>query len=252
MPRITPQLFPATFSLPAATQLQVSRDGSLCFERSCEEKNQQLGKSEKSPIQGLSPAHANIESRAWFAESSGLARSGRHRQTLKHLLHMAQVQRDTRNSPAMQRTDLQNERPLASNLLVHSRCPFSQNMLPAVAWTHPPHTGSGAEMQSENPGRDSASQLCCRENGSHPSKEMLPSVKKINEILTVVLRRNFVSFGSCSKPPLRDWAGWLLASNEPELPVLYILYEQQLISELWVSPNSVAILEYHGLSFEGS
>lgn len=53
----------------------------------------------------------------------------------------------------MQRTDLQNERLLASSLLVHSRCPFSQNMLPAVAWTHPPHTGSGAEMQSENPGR---------------------------------------------------------------------------------------------------
>lgn len=25
------------------------------------------------------------------------------------------------------------ERPLASSLLVHSRCPFSQNMLPAVA-----------------------------------------------------------------------------------------------------------------------
>lgn len=82
----------------------------------------------------------------------------------------------------MQRTDLQNERPLASSLLGHSRRPFSQNMLPTVAWTHPPHTGSGAEMQSENPertGRDNAPQICCRGNGSYPSEEMLPLVKKI-------------------------------------------------------------------------
>lgn len=176
-------------------------------------KKKQLGKSEKSPIQGLSPAHANVESRALFAGSSWVARSGRHRQTLKHLLHMARVQRDTRNSPAMQRTDLLNERLLASSLLVHSRCPFSQNMLPALAGTHPPHTGSGVEMQRENPGRtgrDNAPQHCCRGNGSHRSKEMLPSVKKIKEIWFSVLFLTG-SFGSWSEPSL---TGWLTAGSK--------------------------------------
>lgn len=37
---ITLQLFPATFSLPAAIPFQVPGDASLCFERSCGGKNQ--------------------------------------------------------------------------------------------------------------------------------------------------------------------------------------------------------------------
>lgn len=150
MQSITLQLFPATFSLPAAILFQVSGAGSLCFERSCGGKNPQTWEEWEKPHSGTVLSSC----KCW--EQSIVCREllgCMARQTLKHLLHMAQVQWDTRSRPAMQRTDLQNERLLASSLLVHSRCPFSQNMLPAVAWTHPPHTGSGAEMQSENPGR---------------------------------------------------------------------------------------------------
>lgn len=47
-----------------------------------------------------------------------------HRQTLKHLLHMAQLQQGTRTSLAMQRRDLQNERLFASSLLVALQVSF--------------------------------------------------------------------------------------------------------------------------------
>lgn len=77
MQSITLQLFPATFSLPAAIQFQVSGDGSSCFVRSGEKKTN-LGKVEKSPYRGLSPTRENDESGASFAESSWVARSGRH------------------------------------------------------------------------------------------------------------------------------------------------------------------------------
>lgn len=45
-------------------------------------------------------------------------------QTLKHVLHMAQLQQGTSSSPAMQRKDLQNERPFASSLLVALQVSF--------------------------------------------------------------------------------------------------------------------------------
>lgn len=41
------------------------------------------------------------------------------------------------------------------------------------------------------------------------------------------------------------WTGWLLASNEPELPVLYILYEQQLISNM----SLPKLQSYSGISW---
>lgn len=47
-----------------------------------------------------------------------------HRQTLKHLLHMAQLQQGTRNSSTMQKTGLQNERLFASSLLVALQVSF--------------------------------------------------------------------------------------------------------------------------------
>lgn len=52
MQSITLQLFPATFSLPAAILFQVSGAGSLCFERSCGGKNPQTWEEWEKPHSG--------------------------------------------------------------------------------------------------------------------------------------------------------------------------------------------------------
>lgn len=83
-------------------------------------KKKDLGKVEKSPS-----SCEQLESIVLQREEL-LGRMVRqtHRQTLKHLLHMAQLQQGTRNRPTMQRTDLQSKRPFLSSLLVALQVSF--------------------------------------------------------------------------------------------------------------------------------
>lgn len=83
-------------------------------------KKKDLGKVEESPS-----SCEQLESIVLQREEL-LGRMVRqtHRQTLKHLLHMAQLQQGTRNRPTMQRTDLQSKRPFLSSLLVALQVSF--------------------------------------------------------------------------------------------------------------------------------